>query len=176
MKPGTSTSVRMGILNASQNRTKRAALRLESISRHPASTIGWFATTPIGAPFMRTKPVNIFLAKFSCNSKKSPWSARLVTSSRISYGTLAFSGTRLSRAGIVRAGSSSTVRRGRGAALWAGKKPTSRRISARASRSLSKAPSATEDRVVCVAAPPSSSAVTSSLVTVFTTSGPVTNI
>ena len=42
--------------------------------------------------------------------------------------------------------------------------------------SLSKAPSAIEERVACTEAPPSSSAVTTSLVTVFTTSGPVTNM
>ncbi len=38
--PGTSTSVSTGMSNASQNRTNRAALRDESMSRHPASTIG----------------------------------------------------------------------------------------------------------------------------------------
>ena len=38
------------------------------------------------------------------------------------------------------------------------------------------APSATDDLEVWVLAPPSSSAVTISLVTVFTTSGPVTNM
>ena len=44
------------------------------------------------------------------------------------------------------------------------------------STSLSKARSATDERVVCVVAPPSSSCVTTSWVTVFTTSGPVTNM
>jgi hypothetical protein len=42
--------------------------------------------------------------------------------------------------------------------------------------SFSNATSATPDLVVCVTAPPSSSCVTTSLVTVFTTSGPVTNM
>ncbi len=42
--------------------------------------------------------------------------------------------------------------------------------------SFSKAPSAMAERVVCTEAPPSSSGVTVSLVTVFTTSGPVTNM
>ena len=51
-----------------------------------------------------------------------------------------------------------------------------RRICNRHSTSFSKAPSATPDFVVCTEAPPSSSAVTTSLVTVFTTSGPVTNM
>ena len=42
--------------------------------------------------------------------------------------------------------------------------------------SFSNATSATPDLVVWVTAPPSSSWVTTSLVTVFTTSGPVTNM
>ena len=42
--------------------------------------------------------------------------------------------------------------------------------------SFSNAMSATPDLVVCAIAPPSSSCVTTSLVTVFTTSGPVTNM
>ena len=46
----------------------------------------------------------------------------------------------------------------------------------RASTSFSNARSATPDLLVWVIAPPSSSAVTSSWVTVFTTSGPVTNM
>lgn len=42
--------------------------------------------------------------------------------------------------------------------------------------SLSKAPCATPEVVVWVLAPPRSSCVTSSMVTVLTTSGPVTNM
>jgi hypothetical protein len=51
-----------------------------------------------------------------------------------------------------------------------------RRSITSASTSFSKARSATPDLLVWVTAPPSSSAVTSSWVTVFTTSGPVTNM
>ena len=51
-----------------------------------------------------------------------------------------------------------------------------RRISCSAWTSLSKARSATPERAVWVPAPPSSSWVTVSLVTVRTTSGPVTNM
>ncbi len=51
-----------------------------------------------------------------------------------------------------------------------------RRSSISASTSFSKARSATPDFVVWVTAPPSSSWVTVSWVTVFTTSGPVTNM
>ena len=46
-KPGTSTNVKIGISKASQNLTNRAAFLELSISKQPASTIGWFATTPI---------------------------------------------------------------------------------------------------------------------------------
>ncbi len=60
--------------------------------------------------------------------------------------------------------------------LFEGRKSISRRICNSASTSFSKAPSAIEERVACTEAPPSSSAVTTSLVTVFTTSGPVTNM
>jgi hypothetical protein len=60
--------------------------------------------------------------------------------------------------------------------LLAGRKFMKRRSIISASTSFSKARSATPDLVVWVTAPPSSSAVTSSWVTVFTTSGPVTNM
>ena len=55
-------------------------------------------------------------------------------------------------------------------------KPNSRRTSSSVSMSFSKAASATEEMRVWVPAPPSSSCVTTSLVTVLTTSGPVTNM
>ena len=85
-------------------------------------------------------------------------------------------GTSVSSEGSTRAGSSKKGRVGGASRFEAGRKSTSRRTSASASTSLSKAPSATEERLVWVAAPPSSSAVTTSLVTVRTTSGPVTNM
>ena len=83
-KPGTSTKVRIGISNASQNRTNRAALRAESMSRQPASTIGWFATTPTVEPSSRMNPVRMFLAKSAWISKKSPSSATFRISSFMS--------------------------------------------------------------------------------------------
>ena len=49
-KPGTSTKVSTGMLNASQVRTNRAAFSDASMSRQPAKCIGWLATTPTGAP------------------------------------------------------------------------------------------------------------------------------
>ena len=83
-KPGTSTKVRIGIEKQSQKRTKRAALRLLSMSRQPASTIGWFATTPTVRPSMRMKPVRMLRAKSLWISKKSPSSAVLAITSCMS--------------------------------------------------------------------------------------------
>ena len=76
----------------------------------------------------------------------------------------------------MRSASSCVGHSGTPLSLLAGKKSISRRICNRHSTSFSKAPSETPDLVVCTEAPPSSSAVTTSLVTVFTTSGPVTNM
>ena len=45
-KPGTSSNVTIGMLNASQKRMKRAALSDALMSSTPASTAGWFATIP----------------------------------------------------------------------------------------------------------------------------------
>ena len=83
-KPGTSTKVRIGISKASQKRTKRAALREASQSSTPASTIGWFATTPTVRPSMRPKPVTMFLAKAPWISKKSPSSTIFTIASLMS--------------------------------------------------------------------------------------------
>ncbi len=60
------------MLNASQKRTKRAALRDESMSSTPASTSGWFATMPMERPFIRAKPTTMFCANPACTSMKSP--------------------------------------------------------------------------------------------------------
>ena len=49
-KPGTSTNVSSGMLNASQVRTKRAALLDESMSSTPASERGWLPTMPTTWP------------------------------------------------------------------------------------------------------------------------------
>ena len=76
----------------------------------------------------------------------------------------------------MRPGSSKEGRRGTSEMFEEGRKSIRRRICSRASTSLPKAPSATEEREQWIEAPPSSSAVTSSFVTVFTTSGPVTNM
>src|SRR3954453_4145339 len=52
-KPGTSTSVTSGMLNASQVCTNRAAFSLASMSSTPARTAGWFATMPTTWPSRR---------------------------------------------------------------------------------------------------------------------------
>ena len=62
MKPGTSTNVTSGMLKQSQKRTKRAAFIDEWMSSTPASTAGWFATTPTTRPPMRAKPTTMFCA------------------------------------------------------------------------------------------------------------------
>src|SRR5688572_4980544 len=62
-KPGTSTNVTIGMLNASQKRTNRAALRDASMSSTPASTMGWLATMPTVEPSSRTNPVRNVLAE-----------------------------------------------------------------------------------------------------------------
>ena len=53
------------MLKASQKRTKRAALRLASLSSTPARTIGWLATKPTVRPAMRPKPMTMLRAKVS---------------------------------------------------------------------------------------------------------------
>ena len=71
----------IGTLKASQMRTKRAALREESMSSTPPRYIGWLATTPTLLPSIRPKPMTRFCAKYSCTSMNSPLSrSRSITS------------------------------------------------------------------------------------------------
>jgi hypothetical protein len=67
-------------------------------------------------------------------------------------------------------------RRGGSSRLFCGRNVISSRISARHSSSLSAAKCATPEVVLCVRAPPRSSAETVSWVTARITSGPVTNM
>ena len=55
---GTSTNVTSGMLNASQVRTKRAALFDASMSSTPARTLGWLPTMPTAYPSRRAKPAH----------------------------------------------------------------------------------------------------------------------
>ncbi len=61
-KPGTSSNVTSGMLNASQNRTNRAPFTDASMSSVPASTAGWFATMPTGRPSSRANPTTMLRA------------------------------------------------------------------------------------------------------------------
>ena len=60
--PGTSTSVRRGILKASQKRTKRAAFSDALISNTPATSNGWLPIIPIVFPLILANVVIIFNA------------------------------------------------------------------------------------------------------------------
>src|SRR5712692_9142549 len=59
-KPGTSSKVTSGRLNASQKRTNRAPFTEALMSSTPASTAGWLATMPTGPPSRRAKPTTMF--------------------------------------------------------------------------------------------------------------------
>ena len=61
-KPGTSTKVNSGMLKASQKRTKRAPLSEALMSRAPAMTFGWLATTPTALPSRWANPTTMFIA------------------------------------------------------------------------------------------------------------------
>ncbi len=61
-KPGTSTKVTSGTLNASQVRTKRAAFTDASMSSAPARTAGCCATMPTARPPSRANPTRMFAA------------------------------------------------------------------------------------------------------------------
>ena len=72
MNPGTSWMKTSGMLKASQRLMNRAALSAESLSRIPASCLGWLATIPTGRPPNRAKQVISVLANFGLMSKYSP--------------------------------------------------------------------------------------------------------
>jgi hypothetical protein len=68
-------------LKASQKRTKRAAFTEASMSRAPAITLGWLATTPTGWPSSLAKPTTMFMAWKGWTSRNSPRSTtRRITS------------------------------------------------------------------------------------------------
>jgi len=91
-------------------------------------------------------------------------------------GPCADGGIKVSRLSSMRAAGSVHGRSDPSLRLLSGRKSKNSRVANSASISFSKATSATPDFLVWVMAPPSSSCVTTSLVTVFTTSGPVTNM
>ena len=79
-------------------------------------------------------------------------------------------------AGHSRSGSSPASTTGGSSRLFDGRKPSRKRTSSRHDFSSGDTKVATPDLVAWLIAPPSSSSVTSSPVTVFTTSGPVMNM
>src|SRR6266550_440302 len=175
-KPGTSSKVTSGTLNASQNRMKRAPLADAALSSTPASTAGWLAITPTGRPPSRAKPTSRLPPKSRCTSKKPPPSTTRLMTSCMSYGVLALSGTTSSRSSSRRSGGSSDGWIGAPSRLLEGRYDSRVRIAASDSSSESCTKCATPEVAPCTSAPPSCSKSTSSCVTVFTTLGPVTNI
>ena len=93
-KPGTSSNVTIGMLNASQKRTKRAALIDASMSSTPASTGGWLATMPTGAPASRAKPDHDVLRAVGLHLEElAVVDDALEDRSFMSYGLFVLSGT-----------------------------------------------------------------------------------
>src|SRR5919106_924042 len=97
-KPGTSTSVSNGTLNASQVRTNRAALSDASMSSTPASTSGCCATTPTLRPSTRANPQMMLRAQCACTSVNDPPSTIPRIATCMSYECLGESGTSASSA------------------------------------------------------------------------------
>src|SRR5678816_3460156 len=174
--PGTSSNTTSGMLNASQNLTKRAPLSDASMSSVPASTAGWFATSPTVLPSSRANPTTRLRAYSSCSTTNRPSSTTMRISSVMSYGWLGLSGTRLLSRSSAREGSSVGGRAGGSSMLFEGRYDISSRMRPRQALSSATAKCATPDTAACVWAPPSCSLVTSSCVTVLMTSGPVMNM
>ena len=114
----TSSKVRIGMLNASQNRMKRAALSLASISRHPARTFGWLATTPTVCPARWPNPQTMFMA-IRLNFQ-SLHHRGLRTTSVTSYGLFVSSGINSVNASQERSGLSEVFRIGARSMLFDG--------------------------------------------------------
>ncbi len=172
-KPGTSTSVSSGMLKASQKRTKFRRLArgvdIEAAGQHHR-LIGDHAD---GLALDADEAGEDVAAKASPISWKSPSSAIARNQFAHVIGLGRAVGISVSNRPSSRLGSSWKGRTGGFSRLFERQKSKRSRILSSASMSLSKAPSATEDFVTYgFLAPPRSSAVTISLVTVFTTSGP----
>ena len=120
--PGTSTKVTIGMLNASQVRTKRAAFSLLSMSSTPANTIGWLPTTPTAWPFKREKPHTMLFAQCGKYSKNSPSSMTSAMTFFMSYGWLAEAGRMVRNDSHNRVGSSVASPAGTSDKLFCGKK------------------------------------------------------
>jgi len=174
--PGTSTKVTNGRLKASQNRTKRAALTDELMSKTPARWAGWLATMPTGFPPKRTNPTIIFWAYCAWTSKKCLLSITFWIISCMSYGLFGSAGTISCRLSSTLSDGSTVGFAGGSSRLFEGRKLNNSRTIIKVWSSSFPLKCATPLFELWVVAPPSSSFVTSSWVTVLITSGPVTNM
>ena len=175
-KPGTSTRVTRGMLNASQKRTKRAALREAFMSSTPARIFGWFATMPTERPFMCANPTMMFFAQLLWTSRNFPSSTMLPMTWYMSYALFGLSGIMSLRASSTRPAGSAVSTKGASSRLFEGRKLRRALMVPMPSCSFFAAKCATPLFDPCTLAPPSSSCETVSPVTVFTTPGPVRNI
>src|SRR6478735_1010859 len=175
-EPGTSTKVTRGMLKASQVRTNRAPFSADSMSSTPASTIGWLPTMPTVWPSRRANPHTIEPAQRGKYSKKSPSSTTTSMTFFMSYGMFGLAGIISASSGHSRSGSSPVGSSGGVSRLLDGRNENRYLTSSRQAFSSGETNVATPDLVAWLLAPPSSSRVTSSPVTVFTTSGPVMNM
>ena len=176
-KPGTSTKVTSGTLNASQKRTKRAALIDAEMSSAPASTRGWLPTTPTGCPSSLREAADDVLRVVVHHLEELAVVDDARDDAAHVVGLIGVVGDDGLQLGILamRIVERRPVRRLlRGCSR--GRYESSSRICAKASSSVSAMKCATPLRWLCTSEPPSSSKVTSSPVVTLMTSGPVMNM
>ena len=125
---------------------------------------------------MRTNPHTMLLAQCGKYSKNSPSSTIDAMTFFMSYGWLGDGGRMSRRSGHKRSGSSPVSMVGGSSMLFCGMNDIKKRTSSRHDFSSAETNVATPLLLAWLIAPPSSSSVTSSPVTVFTTSGPVMNM
>ena len=147
------------------------------MSSTPASIIGWLPTMPTGWPSTRLKPQTMLFAQCGKYSKNSPSSTTSRMTFFMSYGWFGdWREDRLQRraqpVGIVAGVDDAAAPRGCSTA--GSRAGTARRRGTPSRRATTNV--ATPLFEAWLIAPPSSSSVTSSPVTVFTTSGPVMNM
>ena len=118
----------------------------------------------------------MLLAQLVWYSKNSPSSTTSRTICFMSYGWLGLGGSSSLSAGHSRSGSSPESSGGASSRLFDGRKLSRKRTSSRQAFSSGETKWHTPLLDAWLIAPPSSSSVTSSPVTVFTTSGPVMNM
>ena len=165
------------MLKQSQKRTKRAPLIEASMSRTPARNAGWLATMPTGRAVQARESDDDVLGVVLLDFEEVAVVDDGVDDILDVVGLVGFvgnDGVELRR----RRGRWDRCRASRGGSsrLLEGRKLSSSRTIARHSASSCAMKCATPEVSLCVTAPPSSSLVTSSWVTVLITSGPVMNM